>query len=144
MNGILRYCIATFAFYIKSDRMPMKLFRLLTTIFLILASTTTRPALGSEIGTMAAAAGAKAAKPVVDTVSSVAAIPLAAADLVRLPMGVAQVGLAPLPGITFSDGFTNIGKGIIAPFKLVMGVLSFPHDLLNTLSGACESVSEGI
>ncbi len=122
----------------------MKLFRLVTTTLLILATATAPPTPGSEIGSMAAAAGAKAAKPVVDTISSVAAIPLAAADLVRLPMGVAQIGLAPLPGITYSDGFTNIGKGIIAPFKLAMGVLSFPHDLLNTFSGACESVSEGI
>ena len=115
----------------------------LATVLLLILWTATPQLSAAELGGMAAAAGAKAAKPVVDTASSVAAVPLAAAEIIRLPMGALQVVLAPLPAITYADGFENIGRGIIAPFKLAMAVLSLPYDLLNAVGGACDNVSGG-
>ncbi len=63
-----------------------------------------------------------------------ATIPLSVAEVVRLPMGLVECVLSPLPGISFRSGLQDMGAGIVAPFKLVMAVLRLPYDLTCTLS----------
>lgn len=121
----------------------MKFLKVFGTTLLIVVAV--RPGVSaSEVGGLALATGAKAAKPVVDVVSSVAEVPLAVADLVRLPLGVVQIGLSPLPGIGIIGGLENVGQGILAPFKLVQAVLTLPHDLVGGMGKACDSAGSGL
>ena len=49
-------------------------------------------------------------------------------EILYLPLGVVQTTLG-MPFGYFSDGCRNIGKGLIAPGKLVLNTLTFPFTL---------------
>jgi hypothetical protein len=56
--------------------------------------------------------------------------------VLRLPLGVVEVAFSPLPGLTLFSGLRNIGKGLVAPFKLVESVLVLPYNVLDGCSRA--------
>lgn len=50
----------------------------------------------------------------------------AAADLLRLPLGLAEIALSPLPGISVIDGAVNIVRGTLAPLECGICLLQLP------------------
>ena len=93
----------------------------------------------------AAVAVAATAAPAVSTAGrllhDVAEIPLAAADIVKLPMGVVECALAPLPGVEFKSGLSHVGTGILGPFRLAVAVLTLPVDVANATTGVGNAVA---
>ena len=91
------------------------------------------------------AAAATAAAPAVTAtgqlVGNLAEIPLATADIVKLPMGVVECVFAPLPGVEFMSGLRHIGTGLLGPFRLVIGVLTLPASIANTVTGTGNSLA---
>jgi len=49
-------------------------------------------------------------------------------EILYLPLGAVQITLGAPFGF-FSDGIRNIGKGLVAPGKLVLNTLAFPFTL---------------
>ncbi len=127
--------------------LPRRAFRpwpLLACLVLLLALTPARARANPVAGAAAAAeaSGAATMIPVAaGFVKDLTAIPLAVADVLKLPMGVAECVLAPLPGVEFMSGLRHIGTGIIAPFRLCIAVLSLPADAVNAVSGAGKVVT---
>ena len=88
----------------------------------------------------AAAAAGPAIPAATQVVKDAIAIPINALSIVRLPLGAAEVLLSPLPGLTMASGFNNMGRGLMAPVKVVGSVLDLPLSaggaLVNAVSGA--------
>ncbi len=72
----------------------------------------------------------------------VAEIPWQAGQCLRLPLGLVEVLLSPLPGIAFSDGLENTGRGVVAPFKLCVAVLEMPVEVFGGLGDAVAGLAE--
>ncbi|MEA2013594.1 MAG: hypothetical protein U9O87_11065 [Verrucomicrobiota bacterium] len=68
----------------------------------------------------------KAAPATVNLVKDVVALPLRVGKIFRLPLGLVETVLAPLPGLTFANGITNTGNGIAGIFEFVGAVLKLP------------------
>jgi len=60
-------------------------------------------------------------------------VPWQVAQCLRLPLGIVQMVFSPLPGVDFSDGLENTGKGIVAPFKLCVATLEMPYEVFGGL-----------
>jgi len=84
----------------------------------------------------AAAAAAPAVPAAAQVAKDVVAIPISALNIARLPLGAAEVVLSPLPGLTMASGFGNMGRGLVAPFKLIGSVLDLPFSAVGTLLSA--------
>jgi hypothetical protein len=82
------------------------------------------------------AAGMAAAKAAPSVVSAVKCVPSAIAQTFRLPLGIIEAALCPLPGATLAGGLSNIAKGLGGPLKLVGAALRVPFSLLGTVAGA--------
>ena len=91
-----------------------------------------------------AAAAAAVAAPVCDLASDVAAIPIAAGNILRLPLGVIEVVGAPLPGLSLSNGFSDLGAGLKAPFELVFAVVKLPLSAVNAATGVCAAPAAAV
>jgi len=101
------------------------------------------PALASGLATAEAVVVASEAAPGALRVGkSIAEVPLRAAELVRLPLGAVELVLCPLPGITAKHGLTDLGAGLIAPFKLVMSVLALPYNVTAGLCGVADKATD--
>lgn len=46
-----------------------------------------------------------------------------------LVIGLVEIVLCPLPGISIGQGLTDVGVGMLAPFKLTINVLALPGRL---------------
>lgn len=73
-------------------------------------------------------------------VKEVAAIPIAAGEILCLPWGVVECVFSPLPNVSFRSGLGHIGTGIVAPFKLVEAVVSLPYHAVVAVGNACDKV----
>ncbi len=73
----------------------------------------------------------KTVEPALGTASAVAEVPFAAAEVLKLPLGVIQTALFPLPGISLSSGLRNLGAGLTAPFKFAGTVLKLPFEVIS-------------
>jgi hypothetical protein len=60
-------------------------------------------------------------------------LPLQAIQILYLPLGVVECVGAPLPGVGFMSGLRHIGTGILAPFRLLGDVLTFPVKVVETV-----------
>jgi hypothetical protein len=60
-------------------------------------------------------------------------MPLQAIQVLYLPLGVVECVGAPLPGVGFMSGLSHIGTGILAPFRLLGDVLTFPAKVVETV-----------
>lgn len=110
-------------------------------VVMVLLSVTDR-SYGNDVTTVQSVLqGGDSIKEATEMAGTIAEIPLSAANVLRLPMGLVQVITAPLPGITLVDGFTNIGKGIIAPFDLLINTLALPS---RTISSAGKVITPGL
>ncbi len=66
----------------------------------------------------------------------IAEIPWQAGQCLRLPLGLVEMVFSPLPGVTFSEGLKDTGKGVVAPFKLCMATLEMPREVFCGLGDA--------
>jgi hypothetical protein len=72
----------------------------------------------------------------------VAAVPMAAAAVLCLPLGAVECVLSPLPEITFMSGLRHIGRGVVAPFKFVEAVVTLPYDTVKAATGVVNAVPQ--
>ncbi|MEI7899107.1 MAG: hypothetical protein WCK89_02565 [bacterium] len=70
----------------------------------------------------------------------IAEIPWQAAQCFRLPLGLVQMIFSPLPGVDFSDGLSNTGQGLVAPFKLCVAALEMPYEVVGGVGDAAVSL----
>jgi len=66
----------------------------------------------------------------------VAEVPLQVGECLRLPLGILEMVLSPLPGITFKSGLEDTGQGILAPFRLCRAILKMPVEVVGGLGEA--------
>lgn len=69
-------------------------------------------------------------------------IPRQAGQCVRLPLGLVEMVFSPLPGVRFSDGMQDVGKGVVAPFKLCLATLEMPGEVLGGLGDAVSGLAK--
>lgn len=69
-------------------------------------------------------------------VRELATVPQAAGQTLALPVGVAEMALCPLPGLTLAHGAKNVAHGLQGPVKLVGTCLKLPLSLVNTVASA--------
>lgn len=113
------------------------------TVFVLSLLFFASPSQGADPATVEAAVGAADAAPgMLKALRSVARIPLDTAKVMRLPLGVVEVALCPLPGLTARQGLTDIGKGIVAPIELTITVLEVPYHVLGGLEQAAVALVE--
>ncbi len=67
-------------------------------------------------------------------------VPWQAAQCLRLPLGLVEMVLSPLPGVEFSDGLANTGRGLVAPFKLCIATLEMPYEVFGGIGDAVTGV----
>jgi hypothetical protein len=89
---------------------------------------------------VAPAVTAATAAQALPVVKEVAAIPIAAGEILCLPWGVVECVFSPLPNVSFRSGLGHIGTGIVAPFKLVEAVVSLPYHAVVAVGNACDKV----
>ena len=94
-------------------------------IFLCISTGSARATSPAEVQ-----AGMAAAPVAAQAAEDVAAIGLSTARVLYLPLGVGEVVLSPLPGVTALDGLRHIATGIMAPLKTVSGLLKLPFALV--------------
>ena len=66
----------------------------------------------------------------------IAAVPWHVGQCLRLPLGLVELVLSPLPGVTFAEGLENTGRGLVAPFRLCVAVLEMPVEVLGGVGDA--------
>ena len=98
----------------------------------LIASTDSSDAQVAEA--KAASTAVKAAPIAGKMLKDVSAIPISLGNMFRLPLGVVEVVASPLPGVTILDGLTNIGKGLKAPFDLVINTLALPGRITGSIA----------
>ena len=76
----------------------------------------------------------------VSFVKEAAAIPVSAAQILYLPLGLMECVFSPLPNVSFGSGLDHIGTGIVAPFKLVQSVVTLPYDAVKAVGSSCDKV----
>ena len=69
-------------------------------------------------------------------------VPWQVAQCFRLPLGIVQMVFSPLPGVEFTDGLENTGKGIVAPFKLCVATLEMPYELFGGLGDSVTGLAK--
>jgi len=110
--------------------------------FCLIASTSSSNA---QIAEAKAASNAVKAAPIAgQMLKDVSAIPISLANIARLPMGVLEVVASPLPGVTIIDGLANIGKGIKAPFDLLVNTLALPGRMAGSAADLIKLSSSSI
>ena len=57
-------------------------------------------------------------------------------DILHLPLGVVEIALSPLPGITMKKGFQHLGTGLAGPFKFVGRAIQLPSRALKAVAGS--------
>ncbi len=72
----------------------------------------------------------------------VAAVPITAATVLCLPLGLVECVLSPLPGIKFMSGCRHIGQGVVAPFQFVEAVVTLPYDAVKATTGVVNAVPQ--
>lgn len=60
---------------------------------------------------------------------SIVEIPRQLGQCLRLPLGLVEVVLSPLPEVEFREGLRDLGAGVVAPFKLCMAVFEMPYEV---------------
>ena len=115
---------------------------LLVAGFLLLCGSYRPAQATSPAEVSAGVAAAETAAPLaVTTAKHAAAVPLAASQVLCLPLGAAQLALSPLPGVTAVGGLANIGRGLMAPFKTGMAALRLPMAMAQSLGSLFASAS---
>lgn len=66
--------------------------------------------------------------------NSIVEIPRQLGQCFRLPLGLFEVLLSPLPDIEFKEGVGDLGSGIVAPFKFCIAVCEMPYEVYRGLS----------
>jgi hypothetical protein len=113
--------------------MMVKIFGL-TTIIALCLCVTANDSQAYTVSPQAAYAALGSAPDVLDATRSLAAIPSAASNLLYLPMALAEMILSPLPSITMGGAMSDLGRGLMAPFQVVMVAMQVPFQLLGSLS----------
>ncbi len=139
-NVILRFFSLSALFYRMISTLTKFICAFIFLLLLYQGSATSTCA--GEVNAVAVATCAKTAQPVFKAASDIAKIPMTAADILRLPLGVIETGLFPLPFLELTDGLENIGRGVAAPFKLAIDVLSLPFDVCSALNQACSAAGK--
>jgi len=98
---------------------------MLGSILLCLSAERARAASPAEVQ-----AGMAAAPVAASMVDDLVAIGLMAGRVLYVPLGVGQLALSPLPGITAAGGLVNIARGIAAPAQAAVGLLKLPFALV--------------
>ena len=88
----------------------------------------------APIAPAAAVAAAQGAPAVFSLARDVAALPVALGRTLRLPLGLIETVLAPLPGLSVASGLRNIGSGIVGPFDFAFAALKLPLSAVNAAS----------
>ncbi len=111
---------------------------------LLVAMLAVRELAASDPGTaLEAAALAKGSLPgLIRAGQGVVEVPRQVGQCLRLPLGVVELLFSPLPGVTVSEGLKDTGKGVVAPFKLVIAVLEMPFEVLGGLGDAATGLVE--
>ncbi|MEI6423277.1 MAG: hypothetical protein WCP55_13730 [Lentisphaerota bacterium] len=65
--------------------------------------------------------------------NSIIEIPRQLGQCFRLPLGLLEVLLSPLPDIEFKEGVGDLGSGILAPFKFCIAVCEMPYEVYRGL-----------
>ena len=79
---------------------------------------------------LAVEAAKKGSSGIVRAGKGIAEVPYQVGECIRLPMGIVEMVLSPLPGITFKDGLEDTGQGILAPFRLCRAILKMPVEVV--------------
>jgi len=66
----------------------------------------------------------------------IAEVPLQAAQCFRLPLGLVEMLLSPLPEVDFKEGLRDTGKGLLAPFKFCIATFEMPYKVFDGLGDA--------
>jgi hypothetical protein len=69
-------------------------------------------------------------------------IPRQVGQCLRLPLGIVELVFSPLPGVGFMDGLEDVGKGVVAPFKLCQAVLELPVEVFGGLGDAVTGLAD--
>jgi len=77
-------------------------------------------------------------------VRALASLPVEAARVLYLPLGVIECIGAPLPGVGFMSGARHVGTGILAPFRLVGAVLTLPVTAAETVEAVATAVPRAV
>lgn len=94
------------------------------------------PSVDPETALQAAALAKEGTPGLIRAGKGIVEIPKQAAGCFRLPLGLMQLILSPLPDVDFMDGLKNTGKGLLAPFKLCIAVLEMPGEIVGGIGDA--------
>ncbi len=72
---------------------------------------------------------------VLNAVQKVFEVVLSSVEVVKLPLGIAEAALSPLPGLSFANGMKSIYNGIKVPFEIVGAVLQLPISTIQNVAG---------
>ncbi|MBM4163133.1 MAG: hypothetical protein FJ222_01625 [Lentisphaerae bacterium] len=67
-------------------------------------------------------------------------LPVHAVRVLYLPLGVVECVGAPLPGVSFMSGLSHIGSGVLAPFRLLGNVITFPAKVVETVEAVATAI----
>jgi hypothetical protein len=102
------------------------------------------PARAADPGTaLQAAVAARGCWPgLVRAGKGVVEVPRQAGQCLRLPLGLLEMVFAPLPGVSFSEGLSDAGRGVVAPFRLCMAALELPAEVVGGLGDAAAGLAD--
>ncbi len=101
------------------------------TVFCLVLATTEKSRALSPVETQAAAASAPVALNTAEKVVSIVAL---TGQVIKLPLGLLEVALSPLPVLTVKEGCKLIGSGLMAPLKALAATVRLPFDVLHGLN----------
>ena len=105
----------------------------------LLASVSTVEAVDPGTVVETAALAKEGAPGVMRAGKGIAEVPWQAGQCLRLPLGLVQMVLSPLPGVGLTDGLKNTGIGAVAPFKLCIAILEMPYEIVAGIGDAVGS-----
>ena len=105
----------------------------------LLASASTAAAVDPGTVVETAALAKEGAPGLMRAGKGIAEVPWQAGQCLRLPLGLVQIVLSPLPGVGLTDGLKNTGIGAVAPFKLCIAILEMPYEIVAGIGDAVGS-----
>ncbi len=119
----------------------MRLFRRLRAVHplalaYLLSSVSAGEAVEPGTAVETAALAKESAPGVMRAGKGIAEVPWQAGQCLRLPLGLVQIVLSPLPGVGLVEGLKNTGIGAVAPFKLCIAILEMPYEVMAGLGDA--------
>jgi hypothetical protein len=71
-------------------------------------------------------------------------MPVHAIQVLYLPLGVVECVGAPLPGVGFRSGLRHMGTGVLAPFRLLGDVITFPAKVVETVEAVTTTIPRAV